>query len=152
MAAADPQPAGTAVGRAQDLAGFLAGTDRRAFSLALRITGERALAEEAAEAAYGRLKEPYSEAALFEAVRAEALRLAPRSGEAAQSYVQATVIRAAFESLGTLQRSALELAHSGGLGVQAIAEVLGEEPAVIRGALREALLTLGNLVKEGNAP
>lgn len=136
------------------LAGFFAATQRRAFSLAFRITGDVTLAEQATETAYGELQAPFSESRLFDAVRRAALEIAPRrSDPGRQSYVIAAAVRATLESLGQLERSALELAHSGGLGVAAIAESLDEEPAAVRQALRNALLRLGALSREeGSRP
>ena len=142
---------GIATGK-PELAGFFAATQRRAFSLAFRITGDVKLAEQATEAAYSRLATPYAESELFDAVREAALEVAPRRSDSArQSYVIAAAVRATFESLGELERSALELAHSGGMTVSAIAEALDQEPAKVRQALREALLRLGAIAhEEGN--
>ncbi len=154
MAAAEGREgAGLATGDPA-LPGFFAATQRRAFSLAFRIAGDAKLAEEAAESAYAALKPPYSESQLLDAVRQAALAVAPRRSDAGrQAYVIAAAVRATFESLGQLQRSALELAHSGGMSVAAIAEALDEDPAKVRQALRDALLRLGALArKEGNRP
>jgi DNA-directed RNA polymerase specialized sigma24 family protein len=152
-AAEGREGAGVATGEPA-LAGFFAATQRRAFSLAFRITGDAKLAEDAAESAFAALKAPYAESQLFDAVRQAALAVAPkRSDSGRQSYVIAAAVRATFESLGQLERSALELAHSGGMGVAAIAEALDEEPATVRQALRDALLRLGALAREeGNRP
>lgn len=131
------------------LDGFFSATQRRAFSLAFRITGDAQLAESATEAAYRRLVSPYSESNLFDAIRQEALAAVPkRSASSANTYVMAAAVRTTFESLGQLERSALELAHSGGMSVAAIAETLEEEPAKVRLALREALLRLGASARE----
>ena len=50
------------------------------------------------------------------------------------------VVRLAFESLGTVERECLELAHGGGLSVQEIAAALERPAADIRSALRAGLL------------
>ncbi len=149
MAAAEGREgAGLATGEPA-LAGFFAATQRRAYSLAFRITGDVKLAEEATEAGYAALKAPFSETQLFDAVRQAALAAAPkRSDSGRQSYVIAAAVRATFETLGQLERSALELAHSGGMSVAAIAESLDEDPAKVRQALRDALLRLGALARE----
>jgi DNA-directed RNA polymerase specialized sigma24 family protein len=48
-----------------------------------------------------------------------------------------------LRELPPLERTALDLAHSGGLAVPAIAQALGEDPADVRRALRAALLHIG---------
>lgn len=131
---------------------FFAETQARAFSLAFRITGERGLAEQATAAAYQDLPAPYDEARLLENVRTSALALAPRrSTIAAGSYPVSEAVRTAFDSLEHLQRSSLELAHSGGMNVKEIASVLERDPEQIRVALREALLKLGAAAREGQS-
>jgi DNA-directed RNA polymerase specialized sigma24 family protein len=133
---------------------FLAATERRAYSLAFRITGDQRSAEEATAAAYAALSPPFAEGPLFEAVRTEALKRAPaQTLSQPATYQLATRVRATFESLPQLERSALELAHTCGMNVQAIAEVLQQEPSAVRGALRSGLLQLGRLAhEEGRTP
>lgn len=149
MAAAEGRhPAGLATAEPA-LAGFFAATHRRAFSLAFRIAGDMKLAEDATAAAYAVVSPPYAESQLFEAVREAALRVAPhRSDPGRGSYLVAAAVRSTFESLGDLERAALELTHSGGMTVSAIAEALGEDPGRVRQALREALLRLGAISRE----
>jgi DNA-directed RNA polymerase specialized sigma24 family protein len=64
----------------------------------------------------------------------------------------AAAVRASFESLGRVERGALELAHNGGLTVRGIAEVLGEEPGAVRLALRHALSQLSAVGREDAGP
>ena len=95
----------------------------------MSIAGSATLAEQAAAAAYRALALPYDEARLMELVRLEALRLAGAPGTPRAS---AIIVRSTFESLDQLQRSALELAHGGGMRVAEIAAALvfrtGERP------------------------
>jgi DNA-directed RNA polymerase specialized sigma24 family protein len=50
--------------------------------------------------------------------------------------------------LEPLARRAIELAYFGGLGVDAIGELLDVPAAQVRQALREGLLQLGTLIKD----
>ncbi|MEO8538670.1 MAG: hypothetical protein ABI577_02945 [bacterium] len=149
MASAEGRDGARLASGESELAGFFAGTHRRAYSLAFRITGDGPLAESATESAYAGLTPPFNESQLFDAVRQAALLAAPkRTDLSGSSYEIASAVRTAFESFGQLERSALELAHSGGMSVSAIASALGEQPAVVRAALRSALLRLGAIARE----
>jgi RNA polymerase sigma-70 factor (ECF subfamily) len=144
---------------------FYDATSGTAFSLAFEIVGgDRRLAEEACEAAYGELWErsgrvgvnaaSWDEAALLTQVRERALQASAearvareRSAGPGAAYMKAAV-REGLEKLNPLARRALELAYFGGLPVREIAELLGEPPEVVRRAMREALLTLGALTRD----
>jgi len=67
------------------------------------------------------------------------------TGRGGTGTTQAQFARGAFAALGEVERSALVLAYAKGMRAGEIAAVLGVEPAVIRGALREALLSLSSL-------
>ena len=65
-----------------------------------------------------------------------------------ESAARSAAVRVAFESLGHVERGALELAHIGGLPVHEIAAALGRPPGDIRDALRSGLLRLGGTLRE----
>ena len=135
-----------------DLEAFFADTERNAYNLAFRITGDSESAELATATAYRSLTPPYVEAALLESVRRAATQARLSGPTAARPPAElAAAVRDAFGSLDQVQRSALELAHGGGLSVAEIAGVLGKEPSLVRSALRSALLQLGALARESEA-
>ncbi|MFN0096225.1 MAG: hypothetical protein ACKVVT_15800 [Dehalococcoidia bacterium] len=149
-----PQPGDDAV-RA-----FYEQTIRTAFGLAFRITGEREAANQVCEAAYaaschgGAVSEAESTFLLRVRTlaieeRAKANLRVVRSDPQQPSYEQTNAIRTGLTAVSPLARRALDLAYFGGAGVGEIAELLGEPLPSVRAALREALLTLGASVRQG---
>lgn len=146
-------PAAT-IGAPVQFVEFYDATARTAFSLAYRITGERAAAEKACEVAYVTCWKAAAgsrpqEAELLAAVRERALEARRANATTVadrRTYVSSDAVQAALESLGTGERRALELVYFGGLRVDEAAELLGQPAAETRRVLRTALLSIGRAV------
>jgi RNA polymerase sigma-70 factor (ECF subfamily) len=142
-------------------AAFYEETSRFAYSLALRITADGALAERACEAAYLNMMsnwgiEPAARTqALLDRVRAHALDLHSLDGRRdagstdskAASYNQQEGLRAAIATLDPRAKRAIECAYFGGLRVTEIAELTGAPVPSVRTLLRQGLLTLARLTR-----
>lgn len=121
-----------------------------AYSLALRITGDRRTAELACERAMAVVvastaEDRALEAAFLEAVREQALALAPTQASSAgreRTYLLATAVRAHLDSFEPAVRTALDLAYFGGMDLASIAAAVGTKTEELRPRLRAALLQL----------
>ncbi|MFN0147755.1 MAG: RNA polymerase sigma factor [Dehalococcoidia bacterium] len=147
-------------GEEADFDAFYGRTSSRAYGLAVRIVSEPVRASKACEAAYARTWRGPSgaadlEPALLQHVREEALRLARadaapapgRSDRADPAYIEAAAVSRALEAVEPVGRRAVTLALFGGVGVATIAEIMGEPAAVVRQALRAALLSIGEVTR-----
>lgn len=150
----------SAIAAARADAGFGDFYDRTAtaaFSLALRITGDRERAARACEAAYveawnNRAGEAASESALLGTVRVQALAIGaipPSTEREDGSYISPKQVRDVLDRQPPEVRRALELAYFGGLPVSEIAELLAVPAPSLRTAMRRALLELGELGRKG---
>lgn len=142
------------IGAPAEFAEFYDATARAAFSLAYRITGERASAEQACAAAYVSQWKAHAgsrpqEAELLADVRDRALEARKAStataGDGPADLVP-DAVHSALESLGLTERRALDLVYFGGLRVDEAAELLAQPPSETRRALRAALLAVGRAV------
>ena len=143
----------------EEFRAFYERTSRAAYSLALRITADSERAGAAIEAAYIETWPSTGtddlDGALLASVRSCALRLQPsgnantiRSDGAIPAYTSATAIRDGLAQVDQLGRRAVELAYFGGIGVNHVAEILGQPTNLVRAAMRRALLELGSLVRD----
>ncbi len=151
----------SAIAAARADAGFGDFYDRTAtaaFSLALRITGDRERAARACEAAYVEAwnnrpgEGAPSESALLGMVRVQALAIGaipPSTEREDGSYISPKQVRDVLDRQPLEVRRALELAYFGGLPVSEIAELLAVPAPSLRTAMRRALLELGELGRKG---
>jgi hypothetical protein len=158
---ASPRQGGGAVALAgESFDVFYAKTSRAAWGLALRITASEEASVRVCEAAYaaacagGAVTE--GEAAFLGRVRSLALAEGGgppptmlRSDPRQPSYGEVTAIRAGLATVDPRGRRALDLAYYGGASVAEIAELIGEPEPTVRAALRGALLSLGQAVRQG---
>ena len=136
-------------------------TSKAAFSLALRISGDSARAEQACEAAYidllsVTLVDPAErQRTLLELVRRHSLALRNAEGQPdvgptdsrTSTYNQKEILRAAMLNLTPGAQQAIEFAYFGGLRVREIAELTGSSAPSVRALLRDGLLTLSKLTR-----
>ena len=141
MAGDDPGSAGSAAAAsAEGFERFYDATSTAAFSLAFRITGDRAAAEAACEQAYleaWHQPETADSASLLELVRERALGARGPSVDGRRGGLNAALAEA--EPLG---RRAVELAYFGGLSVAEVASILDSTPEEVRRAMRAAMLSM----------
>ncbi|MFN8506323.1 MAG: sigma factor-like helix-turn-helix DNA-binding protein [Dehalococcoidia bacterium] len=142
-------------------AGFEAFYERTvgaAYSLALRITGDREHAAHACEGAYADAWQERAGAGaprerdLLARVRVRALEIGaipPSTEDEDGSYIGAKQVREVLARQQPEVRRALELAYFGGLPVSEISELLGMPAPPLRAAMRAALLELGALGRKG---
>ena len=148
-------PTQSSIERRERFESFYDKTSVASFSLALHLIGESTAAEQACEAAYVDVMHiapgvELSRDKLLCRVRFHALqarttiRGAGSTATAPPSYKEVAGLRAALTTLDQKGRRALELACFGGLNVSEIAELMATPAAVVRAAMRDALLQLAD--------
>lgn len=142
---------------------FYDATSIAAYSVALRVAGERLAAEAACEAAYLQVwresrgavaEQSKAELRLLEVVRTEALRRRTAVAGSQPSVSRASTpermaVATALEKAPALGRRAVELAYFGGLSVPEIAVMLESSVAELRQAMRETMLSVASATKAG---
>ena len=136
---------------------FYDATAARAYGLALRITASPDTATKACENAYAslpalvrrvggdfwRLETVFLNAVREMSLPQRALPSIPSTDPQGPSYTMVKAIRDCLDGMDPAARRALELAYYGGLGVQAIADIIGQPVSELRPILRDVLLRLG---------